>query len=150
MKITIAGHYATRFGELWGMSLASLFEEAAYGAVSNAKIDYGDVEAIFVANKAGGLFEGQLHLGALVSELFAHNPPALRIEGACASGSLAAIAAEQSLLSGRYKTVVGAEKMTDTTAAATTKILSGAADIDREYGISSFLKTSHSDGSSEI
>lgn len=136
MTISIAGHYVTQFGELWDKSLSDLFKEALEGALRNSSINPKKIEAIFVANKAGGAFEGQLHLGSLVSELFIHQPPAMRIEGACASGSLAAIAAEQSLLSGKYETVlvIGAEKMTDTTSATATKILSGAADIDREYG----------------
>lgn len=136
MKISILGSAITQFGELWDKSLADLLMEASLGAVHNAEVEPAQIEAIFVANKAGSNFENQMHLGAIVSQLFDHFPPAARIEGACASGGLAMIAAEQALMSGLYKTVlvVGAEKMTDVSASETTRILSAAADVSQEVG----------------
>lgn len=135
MKIYVANSYITKFGELWNKSLTDLFAEAVDGVIQNID-DKAQIEAIFVANMASGMFEGQLHLGAMVSQMLPHNPPAMRIEGACASGSLAVLAAEQALLSGQYKTVmvVGAEKMTDVSGNFVTDILSGAANITKEYG----------------
>ncbi len=136
MQISILGSAITQFGELWDRSLADLLTEASLGAVKDARIEPSKIEAIFVANKAGSNFENQMHLGAMVSQLFDHFPPAVRIEGACASGGLAVLAAEQALLSGMYKTVlvVGAEKMTDVSAAETTQILSAAANVSQEVG----------------
>ncbi|MCD8526730.1 thiolase domain-containing protein [Candidatus Woesebacteria bacterium] len=60
----------------------------------------------------------------------------MRVEGACASGGLALLAAEQAILSGQYKTVlvVGAEKMTDISAEQATAVLSGAACQHSECG----------------
>lgn len=135
MTINIAGSYITQFGELWDQSLVDLMEEAMGGAIKDSKFDSHDIEVVFVANKAGG-FNDQRHLNAMASQWFDHFPPAMRIEGACASGGLALLAAEYALLSGRYQTalVVGVEKMTDDDAAETTKMLASAADNKLEYG----------------
>lgn len=134
--IYILGSHITQFGELWDRSLLDLVSEASYRSVDMAGIDDSQIEAVFVANKAAGNYENQHHLGALVSQLFKHYPPATRVEGACASGALALVAAEQALASGMYQTVlvVGVEKMTDVSSAETTAILAGAADVHQEYG----------------
>ncbi len=156
-KIRIIGNYITQFGELWDRSLESLFEEAVFGALNSvfgSKFDkkhieheYGtkiaeskfvadEIDAVFVANMAGGQFTNQLHLNALVSQMLPHNPPAFRVEAACASGAMALELAELALHSGKYKTVlvVGAEKMTDALAQDATKTLSGASEYQKEYG----------------
>lgn len=136
MNISVIGTGITKFGERWEKSLEDLAAEAMFEAIGEAHIDEGQVEALFVANMGAGILEGQLHLGALLSSRFQHHPPATRIEGACASGGLALLAAEAALLSGQYKTVmvVGAEKMTDVSAGEATKMLAGAADVGREFG----------------
>jgi acetyl-CoA C-acetyltransferase len=136
MKIIVAGQHTSHFGELWDKSLRDLLVETGLKAVQNSSFAEKEIEAIFVANKAGGASENQLHLGAMISQAFDHQPPAMRIEGACASGSLAIVAAEQALLAGRYKTVlvVGVEKMTDLDANENTRVLSGAADMNEERG----------------
>jgi len=83
---------------------------------------------------SAGQFEGQSHLGALVSSMFPQFPPAIRVEGACASGGLALLTAEQYILSGTYQRVlvIGAEKMTDVSAQETTDILAGASHVIEE------------------
>lgn len=136
MKISIQGSAVTQFGELWGKSLEDLLVEAMDAAIANSGLSDGDIEAIFVANKAGGNFNDQHHLNAIASSHFAHLPPAMRIEAACASGGLALLAAQDALHSGRYQTVlvVGVEKMMDVGADTTTHILSGAAHTIAEYG----------------
>jgi acetyl-CoA C-acetyltransferase len=136
MKLLIAGQYIAQFGELWEQSLSSLLEEASLGAIRSAQIESSNIEAVYVSNMLGGILDHQLHLGALVSSFFAHYPPSMRIEGACASGGMALIAAEQALLAGTYKTVlvVGAEKMTDVATPIITAALAGAADAEREFG----------------
>jgi len=136
MKILIAGSYITKFGELWEKSLKDLITEAELGVIKNSKFDDEEIEAIFVSNMAGGIFDGQLHLGAMASGVLKNYPPAMRVEGACASGGLAMIVAEYALLSGKYKTVmvVGAEKMTDVSNQMATEGLNGAADTEAEFG----------------
>jgi acetyl-CoA C-acetyltransferase len=138
-KIKIIGKYVTNFGELWDRSLESLFEDAVFGAlnsVTGSKFNQKEIEAVFVANMAGGQFSNQSHLNALVSNMFDHNPPGFRVEAACASGGMALEMAQTALKSGKYKTVlvVGAEKMTDVMGGDSTKILSGASDYQKEYG----------------
>ena len=136
MRINIAGSYISKFGELFDKSLTNLVKEAVEGVLEDSKIDVKEIEAIFVANKAGGSFSDQRHLNALVSQQFSHFPPAMRIEGACASGALATVAAEQAIASGKYKTVLvlGIEKMTDLSASETTEVLATAASREYEYG----------------
>lgn len=136
MKIKVLGQAITQFGELWQKSLSDLLNEAIIGALKNANLEAKDIDAIFVANMSAGMSENQVHLGALASQILGQNKPAMRIEGACASGSLALLAGEYSLLAGQYKTVlvVGVEKMTDIDSALTTKYLAGAAHYSLEYG----------------
>jgi len=136
MKITVLGQAITSFGELWQKSLSDLLVDAMVGAIKNANLEIKDIDAIFVANMSAGMAENQVHLGALASQLMGGNKPAMRVEGACASGSLAMLAGEYSLLAGQYKTVlvVGVEKMTDIDSALATKYLSGAAFYGQEYG----------------
>ncbi|MEA2057022.1 MAG: thiolase domain-containing protein [Patescibacteria group bacterium] len=136
MKIKILGHYTTKVGELWDKGLEDLLHEAIEGSLKNSDVNPDKIEAVYVANKASGQLNSQLHLNALASEYFEHYPPAMRVEGACASGGLAMIAAEQALLAGHYQTVlvVGVEKMTDISVAQTTEALSLAADQIRENG----------------
>lgn len=136
MKISIIGSYISKFGELWQEDLKSLANQAVAGVLQDASLDPKKIEAVFVANMAGGGWVGQRHLNALVSQIFKHFPPAMRIEGACAAGGLALIVAELALLSGRYQTVLvlGMEKMTDLKADQTTDILASAADIHLEQG----------------
>lgn len=156
-KIRVIGNYITKFGELWDRSLESLIEEAVFGALNSvsgtkfdarkishefgtmckeSKYNVNEIDAVFVANMASGQFSNQLHLNALVSAMLPHNPPAFRVEAACASGSMALEVAQMSLHSGKYKTVlvVGAEKMTDVSSSDSTKILSGASEYQKEYG----------------
>ncbi|MCB9813452.1 MAG: thiolase domain-containing protein [Pseudomonadales bacterium] len=140
-QIRIVGTYISdQFGELWDKSLAVLINEAVNGVIKsvskNHDFDPEEIEAVFIANMASGLFNNQLHLNAMVSQIFNHYPPAIRVEGACASGSLALITAQNALNSGRYKTVLvlGVEKMTDLNSNEATKVLSSASDYDFEYG----------------
>jgi len=132
--IYIVGSAVTKFGELWDKSLRDLIQDAAFSAIKDATLEPKDIEAIFIGNMAANQFEGQSHLGALVSSFFPHFPPSMRIESACASGSLAMLTAENALLAQRYNTVlvIGAEKMTDVDASVTTDILAGAADVEKE------------------
>lgn len=136
MRISIVGQSITPFGELWQRDLTSLLYQAMDEAVVDAQLEPADIEAVFIGNKAAGNFDNQHHLNALASQHFAHHPPAMRVEAACASGSLAMVAAEHALLAGEYETVlvVGVEKMTDASAEETTGILSGAANVSSEVG----------------
>ncbi len=128
MKVTIAGAAATKFGELWNVSPQALAREAVIGAIADAGIEAQKVEALYVGNMLSGMLGGQEHLGAWLAEACGLRVPALKVEGACASGGLALFTAAQSILSGQYQTVVvlGIEKMTDYKAEAVAAALMGA------------------------
>jgi acetyl-CoA C-acetyltransferase len=137
--VTVAGYGITKFGELWQSDLRTLAFKAGMDAIKSTGIEPKDLDAIYVANMNSSLFAGQEHLGALITSLFNINVPAFRIEGACASGSLAINAAYLSLLSGKYQRVMvlGVEKMTDVEPAVAAQALAAAADEEWEsyYGI---------------
>jgi acetyl-CoA C-acetyltransferase len=115
MKAYITGAATTKFGELWGTSPRSLAREAVTGALTDAGIPTGGIQALFVGNMLSGILGGQEHLGAFFADELGITTPAFKIEGACASGGLAIHNAVNSVLSGQYETVVvlGVEKMTD-------------------------------------
>ncbi|AKT41176.1 acetyl-CoA acetyltransferase [Chondromyces crocatus] len=97
-----------------GQELSALVREVTLGAVEDAALDLRQIESIHVGNAFGELFTGQAQMGALpatvVPEL--RGVPAARHEGACASGSLAILAASAEIEAGRYDCVlvVGAEQ----------------------------------------
>lgn len=115
MKVFITGAATTKFGELWGISPRTLATRAVVGALKDAGISVGQVEALFVGNMLSGMLGGQEHLGAFFAEELGLHVPAFKIEGACASGALALHNAVNAVLSGQYETVcvLGVEKMTD-------------------------------------
>jgi acetyl-CoA C-acetyltransferase len=96
-----------------GRDFADLTREVVYGTLTSAKIDAAQVGVVHVANAFGELFAQQGHLGAMpatVCEGLWHTP-ATRHEAACASGSVAALAAIADLRCGSYDSalVVGVE-----------------------------------------
>jgi acetyl-CoA C-acetyltransferase len=137
--ISLIGHGQTRFGEWWDKSVRDLAEEAVDKAIAASPCTALDIDLIVVANMLGEAANDQAHLGSLVASLLPHRPPAIRVESACASGSLALHTACAFLESGRAQTVlvVGVEKMTDVSNEAIAEGLMGAADaeLDRPSGI---------------
>lgn len=115
MNTYIIGAATTKFGELWGVSPRVLAKQAVSAALSDAGVAPLDVNALFVGNMLSGMLGGQEHLGAFFAEELGLSVPAFKVEGACASGGLAAHTAVNGVLSGQYETVVvlGVEKMTD-------------------------------------
>ncbi len=140
MKAYVLGAAMTDFGELWENDLRTLAVSACYQALVQSKLDIGAVDALLVANMSASSLAGQDHLGSLLAGELGIRVPAFKIEGACASGSLAVHTALNMLQSGNYKNilVLGAEKMTDVSAAEATKALSRASDEEWEafYGVS--------------
>lgn len=115
MNISVIGAATTKFGELWDVSPRTLAKQVMRGALADAGIDSGKIEALYVGNMLSGILGGQEHLGAFFAEELGLSVPAFKIEGACASGGLAVHNAVNSIMAGQYKTVavLGIEKMTD-------------------------------------
>jgi len=138
MAVYIQGQGITQFGELWDRDLRSLAVEAALKALKDAKLTIKEIDAIYIANMNTSAFTGQEHLGALIASELQSDKPAMRVEGACASGSLAINAAFNALRSGSYKRVlvIGVEKMTDIEGGQATQALAAASDEEWEsyYG----------------
>jgi acetyl-CoA C-acetyltransferase len=98
------------------LDFADLTCEVVDAALAAAKVDAADIAAtgvVHVANAFGEMFAEQGHLGAMPATVCdgLWGTPASRHEAACASGSVATLAAMADLRSGNYDTalVVGVE-----------------------------------------
>jgi acetyl-CoA C-acetyltransferase len=96
-----------------GLDFADLTREIVDSTLTAAKVDAGDIGVVHVANAFGEMFAEQGHLGAMPATVCdgLWDTPASRHEAACASGSVAALAAMADLRSGNYDTalVLGVE-----------------------------------------
>lgn len=116
--VYVIGGYQTDFGRNWtkeNKHFSALMREAVTGAMQSADIPAEDIESAHVGNFAAELYCMQGHLGAFFTEVdpaFSGLPTG-RHEAACASGSIALLAASAEIEAGRYdlQAVVGIEQM---------------------------------------
>jgi len=115
--IFILGGYQTDFARAWsrdGLDLSDMMREATQGAIADARIEANAVQTIHVGNAMGEVYRGQAHLGPIVAQVVPElrGLPTMRHEGACASSSLAVLAAMAELEAGRYECalVLGVEE----------------------------------------
>ena len=135
----ILGGYQTDFARNLakeGVGIYELLEESVCGALEETSVPAQDIEVAHVGNLAAELFCGQAQLGGMVAAVhpaFASLPTA-RHEAACASGSVAALAAMADIEAGRYDValVVGAELMRNVDAQTAAEHLGSAAWAGRE------------------
>ena len=116
--VYILGGYQTDFARNWtkeGKHFSALVREGVLGALDRCQIEPGEIESAHVGNFAAELYCMQGHLGAFFTEA---DPafsglPTSRHEAACASGSIALLAASAEIEAGRYdlQAVVGVEQM---------------------------------------
>ena len=92
-----------------------MMREAVLGALRKTGVEPGEIEVAHTGNFAGELYSKQGHMGAFFLEI---DPafsglPTSRHEAACASGSIAILAAGAEIEAGRYDLacVVGVEQM---------------------------------------
>ncbi len=114
----ILGGHQTDFAKVWsrnGQDLSDMIRESALGALDAATIAPAQVQSIHVGNAFAELQRNQAHLGAMVASVVPElwGVPAMRHEGACASASLAVLAAMAEIEAGRYDCVlvIGAEEL---------------------------------------
>lgn len=113
--VLLTGWGHSRFGKLTDETLESLIVQVATEAISNAGLEPGQIDEIYLGQFNSGMmplaFPSSLALQ--IADQLA-NVPATRVENACASGSAAFQQGTKSLLAGTAKTVlvIGAEKMT--------------------------------------
>ena len=137
MKVEILAGSVSKFGELWDVSPRDLVKGVVLEALFETRLKTGEIEAVYIGNMLSSSLGGQDHLGAFFSEVLGLNVPAMKVEGACASGGLAVHAGILAVTSGLYKNVlvVGIEKMTDHKPEEVAKALMGAgSDEEREAG----------------
>ncbi len=133
-EVAIVGAAETKFGKS-ELSYRELAVEAARAALEDAGAEPGQVEALFLGSYSPGTFVHQEHVAPLIaSELGLSHVPSTRVENACASGATAFVSGMMAIAAGVYDVVlvVGAEKMTSTPVAETTRILAEAADWENE------------------
>lgn len=114
----ILGGYQTDFARNWtkeGKHIAAMIREAVEGALAETGVEPREVGVGHVGNFAAELYSMQGHLGAFLVEVDSafRGLPTARHEAACASGSVALLAASAEIEAGRYDCalVVGVEQM---------------------------------------
>jgi acetyl-CoA C-acetyltransferase len=139
VTVHVLGGAQTDFAERAETStdgLADLMRTAVLAALDDAEVEAADVGTAHVGNLAAELFTGQAHLGGLLASAV----PGLagsaisRHEAACASGSVALLAAIAGLEAGHHDlaVVVGVEAMRGVPAADAARYLGSAAWVGRE------------------
>jgi acetyl-CoA C-acetyltransferase len=115
-NIWILGGYQSDFARNLtreGIDFAGLTAEVVASTLEAAKIGATDIGVVHVGNAFGEMFAAQGHLGAMPATVVdgLWDTPSSRHEAACASGSIAVLAAIADLRSGAYETalVIGVE-----------------------------------------
>lgn len=125
------------------LDFADLTCEIVDNTLAAAKVEAADIGVVHVANAFGELFAYQAHLGAMPATV--HEglwaTPSSRHEAACASGSIATLAALSDLRSGAYESalVIGVELEKTVPANIAARHLSTAAWTDHEGTDATFL-----------
>ena len=137
--VYVLGGYQTDFARNWtkeNKHFSALMREGVLGALERCDIAPEEVQSAHVGNFAAELYCMQGHLGAFFTEV---DPkfsglPTSRHEAACASGSIALLAASAEIEAGRYdlQAVVGIEQMKTVSAAQGGSYLGTAAWYDLE------------------
>ncbi len=135
----ILGGYQTDFARNWmrqGQQIPDILTEVVEGALEATGVPAHEIESGHVGNFAAELYAMQGHLGAFLVQTHPafRGLPTARHEAACASGSVATLAASAEIEAGRYDValVVGIENMKTVDAAAGGEYLGTAAWYERE------------------
>src|SRR5216683_7177752 len=137
--VYILGGAQTDFARNWSKErkhFVAMMREAVLGAMESTEIEPKEIETAHVGNFAAELYAKQGHLGAFFVDI---DPafsglPTSRHEAACASGSIAILAASAEIEAGRYDlaAVVGVEQMKTVDPATGGDFLGTAAWYERE------------------
>ena len=144
--IYILGGWQSDFSRNWtreGMDIADAFVETVNEGLAATALDAAEVETGHVGNFTAELFAGQGLLGGffgLVNPAFDGLPTA-RHEAACASGSVAVLAATAEIEAGRYDLacVIGLEQMRNVPGKLAAGHLATAAWNGHEYSDAAFV-----------
>jgi acetyl-CoA C-acetyltransferase len=115
-NVWILGGYQSDFARNLtreGLDFADLTASVVIETLQASKVDATDIGVVHVGNAFGEMFAAQGHLGAMPASVVdgLWDTPSSRHEAACASGSVAVLAAIADLRSGAYETalVIGVE-----------------------------------------
>ena len=144
--VYILGGWQSDFSRNWareGMDIADAFAQTVNEGLAVAALDAAEIETGHVGNFTAELFAGQGLLGGffgLVDPQFDGLPTA-RHEAACASGSVAVLAATAEIEAGRYDLacVIGLEQMRNVPGKVAAEHLGAAAWNGHEYGDAAFV-----------
>ena len=138
-KVYVLGGYQTDFNRNWSKEkkhLMALYRESVEGAMNAVKIAPEEIDVAHVGNFAAELYCKQGHLGAFFVDVHPafKGIPTSRHEAACASGSIALLAASAEIEAGRYglACVLGVEQMKTVDPATGGDYLGTAAWYERE------------------
>jgi acetyl-CoA C-acetyltransferase len=126
-----------------GLDFADLTREIVETTLAAATVNADDIGVVHVANAFGEMFAEQGHLGAMPATVCdgLWDTPASRHEAACASGSVAALAAMADLRSGNYDSalVLGVELEKTVPGDTAARLLGAAAWTGHEGADAKFL-----------
>ena len=138
-EVYVLGGFQTDFSRNWtkeNKHFSALMRESVLGALERCEIAPEEVQSAHVGNFAAELYCMQGHLGAFFTEVHPafSGLPTSRHEAACASGSIALLAASAEIEAGRYdlQAVVGIEQMKTVSAAKGGSYLGTAAWYEQE------------------
>ncbi len=142
----ILGGAQTDFSANWarqGMEMADAFAQVVRQGLESTGLEPEDVECGHVGNFVGDLFAGQGLLGGFFGLVHPawDGLPTARHEAACASGSVAILAAAAEIEAGRYDLacVVGLEQMRNVSGHQAAQHLGAAAWAGHEYQDAQFV-----------
>lgn len=119
-----------------GAGLFELLQAGVRGALEDSRVQAQDIGTAHVGNFVGELFTGQGQLGGMLSAIDPglYGTPAARHEAACASGSIALLAATAEIEAGRYDCalVAGVELERNVPGAIAAQHLGAACWVGRE------------------
>ncbi|MCC5981008.1 MAG: acetyl-CoA acetyltransferase [Oceanicaulis sp.] len=137
--VFILGGAQSDFAANWTRADKTLFDliaDTTGAALADMNMDASEIDAVHVGNFAGELFCGQGLLGGMMGHVDPgfEGKPTSRHEAACASGSMAILAAMSDILAGHYGTVavVGVEMMRNVPGETAAQYLGSAAWAGRE------------------
>jgi acetyl-CoA C-acetyltransferase len=137
--VYVLGGYQTDFARNWtkeNKHIVAMLRETVAGGLEATGIDPKTIDVGHVGNFAAELYSMQGHLGAFLvdTDPAFSGLPTSRHEAACASGSIAILAASAEIEAGRYDCamVVGVEQMKTVDAATGGDYLGTAAWYERE------------------
>ncbi|MCL2368296.1 MAG: thiolase domain-containing protein [Oscillospiraceae bacterium] len=133
-SVSVIGIGETKMGRLADRSLQDLIREAGEAAMADAGVSKDQIEAMYIGNFNAQQLTGQGHLGPMAAETLGLKVPAIRMEGACASGGLAFREALVAVAAGIYDIVLvgGVEKMTHRSTEDVTEAIASASDFAAE------------------